>query len=130
MANVAKANGNGYQDVAPPVQIEGFWVKEEGAVLEGVVLESGQGQFGTNYKIRVLEKPVKAKTNETDSEGNKTSKTITVAVGKNVGVDGNAHIRAAIDERLRAKVPTMVRIEITGRRGQGWAYKIGVKDPF
>jgi hypothetical protein len=120
-------DAQGYSQLPDPIELDGFWVKEEGNVLEGAIMSRTEGRFGFYYVIKT-KSPCKVKPLE---EGAKPgAKPFTAPAGSNVGVSETAKLRPLA--QLMEEGPTGVRITVRGERedGKGKILDVGVRPAF
>lgn len=115
--NAQQTQGQDYETLPDVEEVHGWWSKEIGRVLEGVIIGRAESKFGAYFLIRTAG-PVLVK-------GPEGAPAFTLQAGSNVAVSEVAKMRPLLDKMKRG--PVAVRVEITGEREDGKGYTYDVK---
>lgn len=115
----SKQAGNGWSEPLPaPTVLDGFFVFEEGAEIEGVVCGTGETKYGPYYALKTVA-PVRA------SQGGEY---VELPKGSIVGVSDRVALGPLA--AIIAAGPTAVKIVVKGKRGKAWDLEVRHREAF
>lgn len=118
-ANVpGDAAWDGVKPLPPPVVVDGFFVYEEGNVIEGVITGEGETQFGPYYAVKAS-KPTRI---------SRDKEYVDAPAGTIVGLSDRAALRG-VGEYV-AKGPTAIRVVVLGKVGKAWDLDVRCREAF